>query len=141
MMLNDSAKILCPSARLKEGAILLGIVRADGRVAFAVDRLVVNGDFVTNAQRGRSPERRFRFADACVRGACAQWTGTRCGVIDQVIDEVPPAALESRLPQCSIRPRCRWYHQSGGEACRACRVVITDCRKEPTAESDEVSLG
>ena len=135
----EAPHILCPSARMKEGALLLGIVMTDGRVAFAADRLVVNNAFVSNALEGRSPEERFRFADACAQAGCVQWTGKRCGVIDEVIAEVPAEALQTYLPECSIRPQCRWYSQAGTEACRACPLVVTDCRKEPGDEDCSVS--
>jgi len=128
----DSDRALCPSARMKEGSVLLGIVLGDGRVAFAPDRLVVNREFVTTAREGRSPEKRFRFADACVQSGCVQWTGTRCGVIDDVLAELPAEGLPAHLPQCSIRPQCRWYAQAGTEACRACPLVVTDCAREAT---------
>lgn len=130
--MNPPAKVLCPSARMKPGAVLLGIVMGDGRVAFAPDRLLVNREFIANAQQGRSPEKRFRFADGCVQSSCVQWTGTRCGVIDDVLADISVAALSADVPHCSIRPQCRWYDQAGAEACRACPVVITDCAREAT---------
>ncbi len=123
----DPPNVLCPSARLNEGAILVGIVTADGTVAFAADRLVVNRDFVANARQGRSPEKRFRFADLCVKSACRQWSTDRCGVIDQVVAGIPVNLRSPGLPQCSIRPQCRWFSQSGADACRVCSLVVTDC--------------
>jgi hypothetical protein len=119
---------------MKDGSVLLGIVTADGRVAFAPDRLLVNQEFTSSAREGRAPEKRFRFADVCVQAGCVQWTGTRCGVIDEVLSEVPTAALPDTFPACSIRSQCRWYDQAGAEACRACPVVVTDCLQD-------VSLG
>ena len=129
---GDTTSILCPSTRMKEGVTLLGIVMPDGRVAFTANRLVVGRDFVSNAQEGRSPEKRFRFADMCVRTACTQWTGTRCGVIDDVLNDAPAkgSQVQAELPQCSIRSQCRWYDQAGAEACRVCPLVITDCCAE-----------
>jgi hypothetical protein len=135
----DPPNILCPSAFMKEGVVLLGVVMADGRVAFAANRLVTNSEFVANAREGRAPEKRFRFADACAQAGCVQWTGKRCGVIDNVLAELPTTSLQSQLPQCSIRPQCRWYFQAGAEACHACPVVITDCRKEHAAGADTTS--
>jgi len=133
---NNRTGILCPSARMKEGGTLLGIVMPNGRVAFSPDRIEVNREFVVNANEGRSPEKRFRFADACVRTACKQWAGSRCGVIDEVLNDMPADALRAgaQLPHCSIRSQCRWYEQAGAEACRACPLVITDCRMEEATE-------
>ena len=123
------ADVLCPSSRCERGAVLLGIVLPDGRVAFAADRIVVDDGFVKAAREGRSPESRLRFAAPCVRGGCRQWTGSRCGVIDRVTAADPPPAAPD-LPDCSIRPHCRWYLQSGAAACAVCPEVITDTRDE-----------
>ena len=125
---------LCPSSRCHEGAILLGIVLADGRVAFARDRLVVDAAFVQNATTAgsRPPESRFRFSSPCAKAACQQWTGSRCGVIDAVLEDVRDQGLEpaaaSPLPDCSIRHHCRWFEQAGTAACAVCDLVVTETR-------------
>lgn len=124
--------VLCPSARCEPGAILLGLVLPDGRVAFAHDRIVVDAGFVEAAAEGRPAEQRFRFAAPCARGACRQWTGTRCGVIDAVTDHLGATEATGALPECAIRPQCRWYGQSGPAACGACPLITTDARCEPT---------
>ncbi len=66
--------------------MLVGVVLSDGRVGFAADRIEVDAEFVRTASEGRVPEKRFRFASPCARGACSQWTGSRCGVIDRVME-------------------------------------------------------
>jgi hypothetical protein len=127
----DSEKILCPSSPIHEGAILVGIVMRDGRVAFASDRIVVDAEFVRIAREGDSPEARFRFGSACAKTGCAQWSGERCGVIDRVMDEAAAGTGEpQQLPECSIRPQCRWFHQRGAAACAVCPEVITDMRED-----------
>jgi hypothetical protein len=126
----DSPTVLCPSARMKEGAVLLGIVQADGRIAFAAHRLEVNQDFVQSALQGRPAEKRFRFSDVCVQSGCRQWTGERCGVVDQILAAAPADQLSLEMPECSIRPQCRWYNQNGWQACRVCPLVVTDCIEE-----------
>jgi hypothetical protein len=115
---------------MKDGAVLLGVITADGRVAYAAEPMLVTRDFVASAQEGRPPEKRFRFADACAQSGCVQWTGSRCGVIDDVLAEIPAAALQASVPACSIRLQCRWYGQSGAQACHACPAVITDCSRD-----------
>ena len=129
----DSETILCPSSNCLEGAILVGIVMPDGRVAYASDRIVVNEDFVQAAREGRSPEKRFRFSTPCLKGGCAQWAGERCGVIDRVLAEGAGDSASPELPACSIRPQCRWFQQSGAAACAACPEVVTDGRVEVEA--------
>ena len=123
----DDKTILCPSARCEEGAILVGIVMSDGRVAFASDRITIDREFVQIAREGRPPEKRFRFSSPCAKGGCAQWTGERCGVIDEELAATPRASPDE-LPECSIRPQCRWFEQSGAAACAVCPDVITDMR-------------
>jgi hypothetical protein len=127
-MTKDSKRLLCPSSRCVDGARLIGIVQRNGQVAFTPDDLRIDADFVRIAQQGRKPEARFRFAGPCQRAHCAQWTGERCGVIDAVLREVADAAiqLDPMVPQCSIRSECRWFDQSGIDACHACPLVITE---------------
>lgn len=71
----------CPSGRCREGAILLGIVGADGVLGYVTPKMTVDADFVDRAYQGRTPETRFRFAESCIEHKCTQWTGDRCGVI------------------------------------------------------------
>jgi len=127
--MSESA-ILCPSWRCEAGASLIGIVLADGTVAFSKDRIVVDEAFVEVAKLGRSPEKRFRFSSTCKRAACVQWTDGKCGIVDVIIGEHRERGASAgepfELPECSIRPQCRWHLQSGDEACRACPEVITD---------------
>lgn len=119
----------CPSSRCQPGSVLLGLVGPDQKVRYLPRRLEVDRQFVQIARQGRAPEQRFRFSSRCVEGACAQWTGSRCGVVDRVMDELgvsPNAAPAADLPDCSIRPECRWWRQSGPAACVACPEVITE---------------
>lgn len=99
----------------------------DGLVAFAKDRIVVDEEFVARARKGRSPERRFRFSSTCVEKACKQWDGRKCGVIESLLEVVPVA--EAELPECNIRPQCRWFRQRGATACRVCPLVVTDAER------------
>ena len=120
--------LLCPSARCAPGALLVGIAMPDGRIAYAADQFVVDEEFVRTAQTGRTPEGRFRFASRCAQGACRQWTGTHCGVIERVLELAPDGTGEAELPACSIRAQCRWHQQQGTQACFVCPLVITDAR-------------
>lgn len=132
-MTSPGKPILCPSAPCRPGAILLGLVQGDGTVCLADELIVIDETFVEEANKGRSPEKRFRFAGSCLRSACGQWTGTRCGVIDAVLRIVPRTEQNGvALPRCSIREQCRWFSQSGAEACAVCPLVITDLREQLT---------
>jgi hypothetical protein len=118
----------CPSGPCEPGAILLGLVGEDDRVGYLTPPVRIDEEFVVRANRGRSPQKRFRFATPCVEAECAQWTGSRCGVIDRVLDADLEAVEPEGLPRCAIRGSCRWFAQAGDEACAVCPLVITDCR-------------
>jgi len=131
----DPGTALCPSARCQEDAILLGVVLEDGSVSFLDQRAKVDRFFVQLARQGRTPEKRFRFADKCLKSGCQQWTGSRCGVIDRLMADNAGFAVE--LPACSIRLECRWHQQHGANACAICPEVITDLIPEKDSTRDE----
>lgn len=122
----EKSPVMCPSARCQKGAVLLGVVGSDGTVSFIPEKMVINDEFVQIAREGRTPEKRFRFAGKCVENACKQWAGHECGVIDEVLKSVDVSGESVDLPNCSIRPQCRWYQQRGASACSVCPFVITD---------------
>ena len=118
------ARSLCPSSRCKPGAELIGVRQDDGTVAILPQPLPVDQDFVDIvSQNVLAPEQRFRFSNKCVEGGCSQWTGSRCGVVDQALTMLESVA--AGLPECSIRPSCRWFQQSGKDACTVCPYIIT----------------
>jgi hypothetical protein len=136
--MSESA-ILCPSWRCEAGASLIGIILPNGSVAFSKDRIVVDDAFVEIARQGRSPEKRFRFSSTCKRAACVQWADGKCSISEIIVRDHQERHPDSNepfvLPECSIRPHCRWHLQSGDEACRACPEVITDQSSERAASA------
>jgi hypothetical protein len=129
----------CPSARCEDGAVLLGIVATDGTLAYVRPQLIIDEDFVEAARRGRTPEARFRFAQPCVEDRCGQWNGNRCGLIDRIVASSTVVMSEGQspasLPDCSIRPSCRWFAQRGANACAVCPLVVHS--PAPTAAPDD----
>ena len=119
-------ELLCPSTEASTGAALIGVVGPDGRVGILGRPLPVDEDFLDRARQGRAPEKRFRFAGACVKSGCRQWNGGRCGVIDKVLSMTEET--DAPLQPCGIRARCRWFAQTGRAACQACPEVVTDSR-------------
>ncbi len=119
---------MCPSATCHPGALLLGVVQRDKKVAMLPTPMKVTEDFVEKAVRAGDPEKRLRFAGQCAKGGCSQWTGSRCGVIDKALNYMKEVTDNASLPLCAIRPQCRWYSQSGADACKVCPYVITDTR-------------
>lgn len=124
---GNTHQTLCPSSKCRDGSLLLGIVKEDGHVDMLKQAIPITEDFVNTAMQGRLPEMRFRFAGNCAKNGCRQWTGTRCGIIDKMLNHIQDAIPESDgLPACSIRSQCRWYNQNGAEACKICPWVITE---------------
>ncbi len=125
--MSDADKT-CPSARAAAGATLLGVKGADGRIKHMRTPMVVDAGFVAAASTQGPPEARMRFASPCQTSGCAQWTGSRCGIIDEVLQHLAadPAPQRATLPACAIRSTCRWHGQSGDSACYACDLVVTD---------------
>ena len=118
----------CPSARCAPGNQLLGVKGSDGHVRHLRSSMTIDADFVETASAHGKPEARMRFSSPCATSGCAQWTGSRCGVIDHVLEHLEAARvpLANSLPLCPIRASCRWFDQTGETACRACSMVITD---------------
>jgi hypothetical protein len=123
---HTTEKFLCPSSKCKDGAELIGIVKEDGHVDMLRKPMQVDQHFVDIASQGRRPESRFRFSNKCIKCGCAQWTGSRCGIIDKILDNVQDPPQQGSLPECAIRPNCRWFNQQGANACKICPFVITD---------------
>jgi hypothetical protein len=121
----------CPSAPAVDGALLIGVVAADGRVVNIGTPLTIDAAFIETAVVHGAPEQRFRFSSPCVKGQCCHWNGNECGLIGGLLTSASEAGekLESpTLPRCAIRARCRWWRQQGRGACAVCRLVVTDTR-------------
>lgn len=123
--MSDSKKLLCPSYVCKPGAQLFGIVNSSGFVDYLNTTLEVNEEFVKEANKGRAPEKRFRFAGNCAKNGCNQWDkeGSQCGLIDTVV-EVFDKSNSQELQTCAIRDKCRWFAQKKELACHNCNEVI-----------------
>lgn len=116
---------MCPSSKAQKGAQLLGVLQEDGTMAILPQPLRIDDAFLEVAARAEPAEQSFRFTNKCVESGCAQWTGSRCGVSDQIVSVLAEVMLREDLPDCGIRAACRWYRQNGEDACRICPLVIT----------------
>lgn len=143
--------LLCPSSTINEPhAQLIGVVNADGRVAFAEAPIDLTPEFVRIAKQGRDPDKRFRFTSACVQRGCLQWRDGRCALADDVLMAFTPepssepapdasagpttgAEAAPELAPCPIRTRCRWFHQLGPASCAVCPEVIANVFYEDAA--------
>ncbi len=133
--MKSDSKFFCPSAKAKEGSRLIGVRQDDGTIAILPIALPVDAEFLNNAQLvDEPPEQRFRFANKCVEHGCKQWTGKSCGIADEMVRHLEKVNPESSLRPCSIRRLCRWYHQSGANACTMCKYVITQITEPEATE-------
>ena len=121
----DEPERTCPSADAAVGAVLLAVRDRHGNLGYITPAPRVDVDLLETARdRFGDPRAALRFAAPCVRGECAQWTGSRCGLIDNVVADL--GAYEAQhLPACGIRSTCRWFAQLGRHACAVCPEVIT----------------
>lgn len=129
--------LLCPSYVCKPGAQLYGVVNSNGFIDYLKATLEVEEAFVEEANKGRDPGKRFRFAGNCAKSGCKQWNSSEkeCGLIDTVIEVVGNEQPEE-LQYCPIRSNCRWFRQRKGMACAQCNEVIRNIEMK-MIETDE----
>jgi hypothetical protein len=114
---------LCPSAPLYAGSKLLGVVKGENQVDILAEPIEVDEIFVQAANKGKPAEQKFRFVNKCLKSGCEQWTENSCGVIKRVLGAMEEKVLKAEMPECSIRPECRWFNQEGYQACKVCTMV------------------
>jgi hypothetical protein len=114
---------LCPSAPLYAGSRLLGVVNGDSHVDILSDPIEIDDVFVEAANTGKVAEQKFRFVNKCLKSGCQQWSENSCGVIKRVLDAIEENVSKGEIPDCSIRPNCRWFSQESYNACKVCTTV------------------
>lgn len=125
---NESpGRIQCPSARPEmPGSVAFGVVLGSveqPRVAFLDQTVPVTEELLALA-RPVSPTQVFRFAAPCAGKACQHFDGASCRLATRIVEHLPEETAP--LPECAIRPACRWWRQEGEEACRRCPLVATE---------------
>lgn len=117
----------CPSARPEwNGSFVFGISAGtvnEPRVVYLEAPLEITDD-VRRMTAGAELTEVFRFAAPCVNAACQQFADGRCSLARRTVELLP--AVASTLPDCLIRPACRWYQEEGEAACFRCPQVVTD---------------
>src|SRR5215469_14861461 len=119
----------CPSGPAEPGSVLLGMVVEPGQVAYLSPNIPVTAEWLGEiAASGIPIENRMRFACKCMESRCRQWNGDasggRCGLVDRAVEALSITEGREDLPNCGIRPTCRWYAQHQAKACAACPEVI-----------------
>ncbi|HVR95519.1 MAG TPA: nitrogen fixation protein [Thermoanaerobaculia bacterium] len=120
-------RIQCPSARPEmPGSVAFGVVLGSveqPRVAFLDQPVPVTEELLALAQPV-SPTEVFRFAAPCAGKACQHFDGASCRLATRIVQHLPEE--QAPLPECTIRPSCRWWLQEGEDACRRCPLVSTE---------------
>src|SRR6266545_1833905 len=115
---------LCPSAQPEwEGAVAIGVVGGtveEPRVRPLARPLPVSQKLLQLAEPVR-PTEVFRFAAPCLCTGCRHFGESACQLAAKVVRMLP--VVTDALPECDIRPRCRWFAQEGGEACLRCPQI------------------
>ena len=117
---------LCPSAQPEwTGSVAIGVV--GGTVDEPYVTPLASPQPVTDELLRLAgpvePAEVFRFAAPCLCKGCAHFQGERCRLVERVVGLLPVVA--SDLPECGIRPDCRWWRQEGRAACLRCPQVVT----------------
>jgi hypothetical protein len=125
-MPKEEQVLMCPSGAPVPGAELLGAFDANGQLVRFSETFTIEDKFIEAANLGRSPTKRFRFVVPCIRGGCAHWKGSHCGVAERATRSLSSPTLPKHLPSCRIRQVCRWFRERGSAACVSCTYVVTD---------------
>ncbi len=116
----------CPSSKFTKGSLLIGIKNEEEEMELLADPIKITEEvYLEIKSLGVKPEKAVRVANKCIKSGCRQWTGEKCGVIDDALDKVENQFLKNHVPECAIRTTCRWYSQQGEIACKVCPLVST----------------
>jgi hypothetical protein len=121
----DAPVTWCPSARPDPGSVVFAVRTGDpdGHGVRYLDRTVATTLELLELTGEVDPREVFRFGAPCATSACAHFTGSRCSLVQRIVDELPPAVED--LPPCRLRARCRWFAEERGAACLRCPAILT----------------
>jgi hypothetical protein len=126
-ILPPETGLLCPSAPpVQDNGVAFGVVGGtaeEPRVGYLRKRVAVT-DSLLAATAPVKPTEVLRFAAPCAATACQHFDGAECTLARNVVQLLPVAV--GQLPQCIIRPDCRWWSQEGKAACLRCPGIITE---------------
>lgn len=118
---------LCPSAKPEmEGSVVFGVVGGTvekPRLAHLVEPQPVSDELLAFSEPV-APTEIFRFAASCGGSACQHFDGSNCQLATKIVQLLPEVVAE--LPQCRLRPNCRWWQQEGKSACMRCPQIVTE---------------
>ncbi|MFG3281248.1 hypothetical protein [Streptomyces sp. NPDC048111] len=114
----------CPSGDAhRPESVVLGVRSGEHGQVVYLDEPLPAADVLPSIPEGIAPHRVLRFASHCT-SACANRVGEDCGLI-QRIQTLPSAHDTGAVPRCHLRARCKWWHQTGVDACHRCPALAT----------------
>ncbi|MET9361661.1 hypothetical protein ABZX93_12150 [Streptomyces sp. NPDC006632] len=114
----------CPSGDAhRPESVVLGVRSGGSGQVVYLDEPVPAADVLPGIPEGIAPHRVLRFASHCT-SACANRVGDDCGLI-QRIQTLPSPRETGAVPRCHLRPHCKWWHQTGVDACHRCPALAT----------------
>ena len=132
---------LCPSGRPEAAnAVVFGVVEGTveaPQVAYLTEPVPVNEE-IRALSDSVEPTEMFRIASTCASKGCQHFDGSNCRLAMRVVEQLP-STVET-LPECQIRPHCRWWQQEGKAACLRCPQVVTD-NYNPSDLAQKVATG
>jgi hypothetical protein len=121
------ADLCCPSAQPDtEASVTIGVVNGtldEPKVTYFGRPQSVSEPLLRLAGPV-NPTEVFRFAAPCACNACRHFNGADCRLAARIVKLLPPVVSE--LPQCGLRPHCRWWAQEGRAACLRCPQIVTE---------------
>jgi hypothetical protein len=124
---NSPKPLLCPSSAAEmDNSVIFGIVLGtpEAPEVFHLNQVQPVPDELLELDAPVKPAEIFRIAAACSEGDCKHYDGNRCRLVERIVNGLPTVA--EKLPNCAIRSTCRWWHQSGKEACLRCQQIVRD---------------
>jgi hypothetical protein len=122
--MSEREQVWCPSSQPTEpGAVVLGVRSGPSGGVVYLELPAPAAAAVAAVPAGVHPTQVVRFAAPC-RSTCGHFENDTCTLVDKVVAGTAPTDSAS-VPRCHLRPRCRWWQQSGVDACRRCTLVQT----------------
>jgi hypothetical protein len=141
-------ELSCPAAvPYWDDAVLFGVVCGtpeERRVVYLAEPIPVTPQFLDEIKQATAPatiRETTRMSATCHQNHCPHWTtdgAGRCTLAATVLRTFDP--VTERLPDCSIRKSCVWWHQEGRAACIRCPQIATDIGELPDDTSQEFAV-
>lgn len=115
----------CPSTQPNlPGTVIHGVVdAASGRIAYLDTPQPATPELLASTAP-LLPTEVLRLSGPCQEKACGHFTGSRCSLVDRLVQILP--ASPTKPERCPIRSTCRWFSEHSFEACARCSLIVTD---------------